>query len=510
MIRNGNRIAEARTLRADICIVGAGAAGISLAQALAGSRRRVIVLESGGLSPDADTQRLYAGEISGLPQPPLDASRLRYFGGTTNHWAGWCRPLDPGDFAERPWVPASGWPIDREDLDPYYERAHEVCDLGPWDYGTPAWGRFAEPLPKLSESGLRALLVQLSPPTRFGTKYGEVLSTAPNVEVLLESNLLELVPDENARTIRHAEVGTLSGRRFRVESRHFVLACGAVENARLLLSSNRITEPGLGNDNDLVGRYFMDHPRVRPAGRVFWNDDRAKKLEQYTRVDATRAMLAVGLEAEVQEREGLCNSMVFAEASAPLAAVAATHPGDAAIARFLQRTSGLAESAGVSEWWVRSEQSPNVDSRVTLGSERDALGMRRPVLDWRVQDLDLRTLARVSEIYAEALTRSGLARVKVDPRLLAAGSEASELLTSDWHQMGTTRMAETPKHGVVDSDCRVFGIDNLYLAGASVFPTSGAMNPTLTLVALALRLADHLSTRASEAASGSVGRVGPG
>ena len=260
----------------------------------------MIVLESGGLSPDPDTQRLYAGESAGLSQPPLDASRLRYFGGTTNHWAGWCRPLDPSDFAERSWVPASGWPIDREGLDPYYVRAHEVCDLGPWDYGTQAWGRFAEPLSGLTESGLRTLLVQLSQPTRFGTKYGEALSTAPNVEVLLESNLLELVPDENARTIRHAEVGTLAGRRFRVESRHFVLACGAIENARLLLSSNRIAEPGLGNDNDLVGRYFMDHPRVRPAGRVFWNDDRAKKLEQYTRKGDARAMLAVGLEAEVR------------------------------------------------------------------------------------------------------------------------------------------------------------------------------------------------------------------
>jgi choline dehydrogenase-like flavoprotein len=263
-----------------------------------------------------------------------------------------------------------------------------------------------------------------------------------------------------------------------------------------LLSSNGVASAGLGNDRDLVGRYFMDHPRARPAGRVFWNGPRAKKLEQYTRLDDVRATLAVGLAANAQARERLCNAMLFADASKPLAEIASQRPGAAAIARFLQRTSGVDETDGLAEWWVRTEQSPNRDSRVTLGGERDALGLRRPVLDWRVHELDRRTLVRTSELYADALTRSGLARVQVAPWLLADAPETATGLTGDWHQMGTTRMADAPAHGVVDSDCRVFGIDNLFVAGASVFPTSGAMNPTLTLVALALRLADHLAARA--------------
>jgi len=495
MIRNGNRIPEGSTLQADLCIVGAGAAGITLAQALAGSGLRVIVLESGGRQRDEATQNLYAGESVGVPQPPLDASRLRWLGGTTNHWAGWCRPLDDADFEARPWVPESGWPITRKDLDPYYAAAHEVCDLGPPDYGAETWGRFADPIPGFSESGLRTLLLQISKPTLFGGKFGDALAAAKNVQLLLWSNLTALVPDPNVRTIRHAEVATLNGRRFRVECKRFVLACGSIENARLLLSSNGVAAAGIGNAEDLVGRYFMDHPRARPAGRLFWNGEPAKKLAQYTRVDDVRATLAVAPSANVQTRERICNAMVFADASAPLDEAAARHPDDAAIARFLERTTGVGESDGVADWWVRSEQSPNRDSRVTLGDERDALGLRRPVLDWRISEIDRRTIVRASELYADELTRLGLARVKVEPWLFEDAPEPGTGLGADWHQIGTTRMAESPKRGVVDSDCRIFGIDNLFVAGASVFPTSGAMNPTLTLVALALRLARHLSAR---------------
>jgi choline dehydrogenase-like flavoprotein len=336
-------------------------------------------------------------------------------------------------------------------------------------------------------------LIQHSRPTRFGEKYRDELSTADNIEVLLESNLLAFVPDREARTVKHVDVATLQGRHFRVAARRYVLACGSIENARLLLASNSVVADGLGNGRDLVGRYFMDHPRIRPAGRAFWTDSRAKKLEQFTRVDGVRATLAADLTPARQHRDHLVNSMIFAEAMEPLATVANERPGDVAVAEFLQRL-GAEEVQGLSPWWVRSEQSPNRASRVTLGAERDALGLRRPVLDWRVNEIDRHTLATASRLYAQALTGAELARVQVMEWLLAEATEGFSRMTGDWHQLGTTRMADTPTRGVVDKDCRVFDVDNLYVAGASVFPTSGAMNPTLTVVALALRLADHLAS----------------
>jgi choline dehydrogenase-like flavoprotein len=504
MIRNGNRVRRSTTLKADVCIVGAGAAGISIAQALAGSRLRVIVLESGGLSADVGTQSLYEGRVVGTGQPPLNASRLRYFGGSTNHWSGWCGPFEASDFAERPWVADSGWPITFDDLAPYYRRAHEVCDLGPFDYGESAWGVFARPLPDLAEHGARLALIQHSKPTRFGAKYGEALAEAANVRVLLESNLIELSPDREVRTVQRAKVVTLAGNRFFVASRIFILACGSIENARLLLSSNGVAPKGLGNDRDLVGRYFMDHPRVRPAGGVMWIDGRAEKIEQYSLLDGIRATLGVSLDFGVQQRERLTNSIFFAETATPIEEVAKDRRADAETARFLQRLGRHADAVGLSEWWVRCEQSPNRSSRVTLSEERDTLGLRRPVLDWRLQDLDRHTLSRASRAYAEILTRAALGRVKIVTWLLKADdapsddpagnapAEGWELVTGDWHQLGTTRMADAPERGVVDADCKVFGLDNLFIAGASVFSTSGAMNPTLTLVALALRLADHI------------------
>jgi choline dehydrogenase-like flavoprotein len=336
-------------------------------------------------------------------------------------------------------------------------------------------------------------LIQHSKPTRFGEKYGETLTASRNVRVLLNSTLIGLIPDAGVRTIERGHVATLSGNRFSVESRIFIIACGAIENARLLLASDGVSEKGIGNDRDLVGRYFLDHPSVRPAGIVSWMDDQASKLAQYALVDGVRATLALGVDLEEQRRNGLTNSQFLAEGTRPIEDA----PADAYMARFLDRIGRRADEPTVCSWWLRCEQSPNPSSRVTLSGDRDALGVRRPVLDWRLQDLDRHTLASVSRLYAERLTRAAAARVRVERALLENSEDLFDRVTGDWHHMGTTRMADGPGRGVVDSDCRVFGVDNLYVAGASVFPTGGAINPTLTLVALALRLADHVGSRAS-------------
>lgn len=492
MLRSARAIPDGTTLRGDLCIVGAGAAGLSLARSLAGSRLRVILLESGGLQPDGATQSLYTGRIEGSGQPPLHASRLRYFGGTTNHWEGLCGPFDRIDFERRPWVPDSGWPITRESLDPFYLRAHEVCELGPFDYGEDTWGSFASTPEAFAAAGAEVALTQHSPPTRFGERYRSAIRQAENVQALLHANALGLVTGENGGRVERVEVATLDGQRFSVEASRFVVACGAVENARLLLLSNATQAEGLGNRNDLVGRYFLDHPRLRPAGAVLWTDTRSRRLAQAILEDGVKATLSVRLGARVQQRERLLQTSFFTSAWRGLAETADLDDLDGAMVKWLQRLSGDADPAALSVCWMRSEQAPRRESRVRLGDETDALGQRRVVLEWRLGELDRHTHDAAARLYAEAFTRAGAARVHLADEVLEAGADPWQRVTSDWHQMGTTRMAASEREGVVDRDCRVFGVDNLYLAGTSVFPTGGWINPTLTLVALTLRLADHL------------------
>lgn len=492
MLRSARTVADGSVLHADLCIVGAGAAGLTLARSLAGSRTQVILLESGGLESDPRTQALYTGRVDGAGQAPLHSSRLRFFGGTTNHWEGLCGPLDAIDFAARSWVPESGWPIDREALDPFYRRAHELCELGPYDYGEDAWGSFAETPERFAEAGAEVMVTQHSPPTRFGERYRDEIQQAENVQALLHANVLALATGDDPGRVNRAEVATLDGRRFTVAARRFVLACGAVENARLLLLSNAARPEGLGNQHDLVGRYFLDHPRLRPAGVVLWTDTAARRLAQGILIDEVKATLSVRLGAAVQERERVLQTGFFTSAWRGLASSQGLDDRDGAILTWLQRLAGDDDPAELSVCWLRSEQAPRRESRVRLGRDTDPLGQRRVVLEWRLGELDRHTHETAVRRYAELFTRAGVGRVRLANELLETPADPWQRITSDWHQMGTTRMATDERHGVVDRDCRVFGLENLYVAGASVFPTGGWMNPTLTLVALALRLSDHL------------------
>jgi choline dehydrogenase-like flavoprotein len=482
-------------LRGDLCIVGAGAAGLTIAQSLAGSSQQVILLESGGLKPDRETQTLYTGRVQGSGQAPLHASRLRFFGGTTNHWEGICGTLDAIDFETRPWVPDSGWPITRETLDPFYRRAQKLCELGPYDYGRDTWGRYAETPQAFAAAGAEVALTQHSPPTRFGERYRSAIQRAHNVQALLHANVLTLVTGENLGRVERVDVATLDGRRFSVAARRFVVACGAVENARLLLLSNAAQPEGLGNLHDRVGRYFLDHPRLRPAGVVHWANTGARRLAEAIRKNDVKATLAVHLGVAIQERERLLQTGFFTSASRGLAETQDLDDRDAAILTWLQRLAGDDDPASLSICWLRSEQAPRPESRVRLGKETDTLGQRRVVLEWRLGELDRHTHETAARLYAEIFTRAGAGRVRLAPDVLETPADPWQRVTSDWHQMGTTRMAANERAGVVDRDCRVFGVENLYLAGSSVFPTGGWMNPTLTLVALALRLADHLRAR---------------
>jgi choline dehydrogenase-like flavoprotein len=559
MLADARDVPRDSELAADICVIGAGAAGITLSRKLIDSRLRVVVLESGALDYDAETQALYKGQSTGLPYFPLDSARLRYFGGSTNHWGGICRPLDQFDFKARDWIPYSGWPITRRDLDPYYAAAVEVVELNSDDFSASSWDERDElsPLPLGDQTEPRVAQVVAESRRSFGTDYRDELDQADRVTVYLYANVTEIETDEAARTVTGVRVATLSGNRFSVTARNFVLAVGGIENPRLLLASNRRRPRGLGNDHDLVGRFFIEHPRF-DAGRVAPADaELSVGFYEEHHVGDDEIQGYVAFPADVQRSEGMVDVQVFIEPTYNQRFEAAFDSEAVDSLRSLSRgqgsigdlgsdlinvlsdlTSGLdftvpgaplpvpypelvgkliGSSAEVRDripdlfgdvaaeaykrihgtapleyltLVTRLDPAPNPDSRVTLASSRDELGIPRTKLDWRLSPIDRHSAVRATEILAAAFGQAALGRVQVLVDEDARGWPSD--LEGGWHHMGTTRMSNDPKQGVVDSNCLIHGMTNLFIAGSSVFPTGGSSTPTLTIVALTLRLADHL------------------
>ncbi len=492
MIGDASDVDRGAILDCDVCIVGAGPAGITLARELGRTRLETIVLESGGTGIERAIQGLNVGELRGAPQFSTAASRLRVLGGTTGHWSGMCRPLEGPDFEERPWVPHSGWPISRADLDRFYERAHPICELGPYDYSRETWPQVLRDEILGGDEDAGFVLVQLSPPTRFGRRYRRELRDATKLRVLLHSTVRELVPDAEGRSIQRAEVRTLGGHGFRVRARAFVLACGGIENARLLLLSTGAGREGLGNRHGWVGRCFMDHPAAQPLGTLLFLRDDARALVQRQTADGVKVMVGLRLRSPVRRENELLDSVLYV--GRPERVDGAPGIPDE-VRRSMRFLAGGTAPGVAASCWLRSEQAPNPESRVSLGDETDALGQPTLRLDWRFTEVDHLSLVRSARLYAAILGRTGLGRIKFAPWIESERPKWWRHLKPGWHHMGTTRMAADPTRGVVDTNGRVFDVDNLFVAGSSVFPTSGVAPPTLTIIALALRLAEHLETR---------------
>lgn len=311
MLKNLNEFSADEEVITDVCIVGAGAAGIAMARQLVGQAFKVCLLEAGDIEFDARTQALYKGEIIGHPYYPMDSIRLRYFGGTTNVWAGACRPLDERDFEVRRNIPESGWPIRKSDLDPYYERAHSVCQLGAYNYDPARWESEGSKRLPFVDDDISTAMMQINA-ARFGSLYLDELRDADNVDVFLAANVVELEASESNGRISSVRARSLSGRNLKVRSNLFVLSTGAVENARILLNSNNVQDGGIGNQNDLVGRYFMEHLSVPGANLVTSNvDSQPGQLYQGATVDGTNAKAFLVPSEDLQENEGILNIRAF-------------------------------------------------------------------------------------------------------------------------------------------------------------------------------------------------------
>ncbi|GJL83362.1 MAG: dehydrogenase [marine bacterium B5-7] len=455
-------------LTVDVVIIGAGAAGITLADSLSGRGMKVIVVESGGFTESNAHQLLYRGASIGIPYPPLERSRLRYFGGTTNHWAGWCRPPRAEDFAARAWVPNSGWPITLDDLDNYLARAAGRCDLAGDSFQLDDWLTPQDHLPPFDQQVFDTRLIRFSLPTRFAQKYKQRLAGHEAVTVMLNANMIGLEMSDGGDHVGRVHLKTLEQKPFSVRAAKVVLATGGIENARLLLSSSARSRLGVGNEHDQVGRYFMDHFKYA-LGILTIEPDVPLDFYQSHHRKGSRLKGVLGLTPDVLRRfEILPAHTEFI----PL-------PDQAEQRRY--RVD------------VRIDPAPNVDSRIRLDAPVDRFGMPRVLVNLQHTEVAQRTFRLVNELLHDALNGMDIGRFDSATGFSGKASlESATVTATGFHHMGATRMSDDPANGVVDRDCRVHTVDNLYIAGCSVFPGYEGY-PTLTLVALALRLADHLA-----------------
>lgn len=487
-------------LTADVVVVGSGPAGLTIARDLAAAAVDVLVLESGTRTISAATRDLDLGESVGTPlrfgEAPFTTAdmRIRALGGSSGHWAGMCRPLDPVDLAVRAWVPGSGWPIGPADLDPWYRRAEATLGLGTTGWDPAAWYERCAVEPLFASERLATAVYQFSPPTRFGEDFDAELVAADGPRVLLGATAVDVRLDAGGGAIAELDVRRADGEVFTVDATTYVLAAGGLEVPRLLLAWGGAD--GVANSSGRVGRGYLDHPH-RTAGQVrLAIDDDLPPLYAWADTPGEEPPVKVWAgwspSAEVQEAEGIGHGVALLRfTDAPDVAyerpTAVTHAARDLVGWGTGSGPGTGVRRAVVD--VRCEQRPTDASRVTLGTDRDATGLPRVRVDWRPGPDDDRTARRTVELLAEELGRAGVGRVEVDPRGVPLGETP---VSMGCHPSGTARMGDDPARSVVGPDLRSHDLANLYVCGSATFPTIGHANPTLTIVALAHRLADHL------------------
>lgn len=503
-------------IESSVCVIGAGAAGITLARTLAETTPGVVLIDSGNFSINGETQNLYSGKNIGLTYFNLASCRLRYFGGTTNHWSGNCRPNDPIDYEGRPALGLPKWPVGHDELAPYIAKAADLLGISNNFFDL---DMFAGMLDAKSADLIEARspifaskLGQTAKDIRLGPKYRDTMGQMPNLVTYLNLNATHIQLAENGSKVTYIDCATLNGKKARIQAKAYALCCHGIENARLLLVSNDIVAPGIGNASDHVGRYFMDHTHIfasrfipspsfphiydrrygeqrNVTSKIAFTDNFLRKeglLQYYCRLNP------VYFESDVDSAfQNVRNQMM--------------EPGDMQfledVATVLVNLNDISREVGarlsVSPWPLpkyyllehRLEQAPNPASRVVISDRRDKVGSLIADLDWQLNDVDFDSFRRCQDALVQEMTRLGFGRAELEeitPDLVR------QRVGGHYHHIGTTRMSDNPTNGVVDADCKVHGVSNLYVGGSSIFPTAGFSGPTMMLIGFSLRLADTI------------------
>jgi len=551
VFEDSHQIPSGTCLHADLCIIGGGPVAIALARHLENFGKNILILPGGGWQESEKERDRYRGSVE--PEgshEPLEENRRRVWGGTGTVWGGRCVPFDPIDFEKRPWIPHSGWPVSWAEVEKHIPEALQFCEAGPGPFdATLAFpGGAREILAGFdNEDWITRHLERWSPPTNFARRHHESLCRSSRIRILLHGQATHLQLNQDGGQIKHVRAAARPGHDFRVAAKRFVLACGGLENPRLLLASRDVHPHGIGNQNDQVGRYYQSH-LFGVCGRVFLRHPESL-LYDFERDPwgvYCRRRFWLAPQGQHRYQSGNAVGFFFRELSG-----SALHRDPATSAVFiaksflralprgrkalqdLLREHGDTLSQHFNTVWrhapeaaplllrlafarmfgrrrlpfvlpskkqgrfplfYQTEHVPNPESRVLLSPTcLDDLGVPRLVVKIRFSPVDYHTVEIFHQEFQRRLQDAKLGEFVYDPEELADQLEKrAGGFNSNAHHSGTTRMSSCPQDGVVDFNARVHGVTNLFLAGSSIFPTSGHANPTLLAIALALRLGAFL------------------
>lgn len=515
MIFNFNELGEEFAQKFDICIVGSGAASLAMLAELLNTKLNVLVLEAGGENITDANQEQYKTISTKHPFPGALDGRFRVFGGSTTKWGAQSLPLEKIDFIERDWINNSGWPISYNEVSAYYPKVDSFLQLYPVEY--------AEDISTINQ------LAKLHPNTNISLKFSK-WSAKPD---LRESFREQLIKSENVTLVQNANVVNInlfaSGdkvesltcvnfekKELKFFANKFVLACGGIENARLLLASNNQMSNGIGNQNGLVGRYLQDHPNAHIA-TLHANNNKAQAYFNYFYIKGTRFLPRFVFSEKFQNDNLILNSSAYfsfvtneSDLFSLIKDFYRKYRRRSLVVRDFKIILKVLKNIpqifkigynyaikkrvytpnAVLKLNLMTEATPLSSNRIMLSDEVDLLGMPKAIINWEGDELMRETFIKSAEFLKNYFEKLDFGRLELDKWIYE--SNWFDYIKDAKHHIGTTRMGEDEFSGVVDSDCRVFGINNLYIAGSSVFPTSGHSNPTTTIIALAFRLVDHL------------------
>lgn len=457
-----------------VAIIGSGPAGVSIARVLSRAAIPCVIFEAGGEEVTAESQEFYRGSVEGDPYFDLDVTRIRLFGGCSNHWAGWCRLMDAHDFDRRDWIPNSGWPIARADLEPFLGAVRDELDLVSFEPDRPI------------TPDIHWVQLIKSPAVRIGEKYRAEIEADKNIALVLDAYVTELVGAGGR--IRAAKLWSKGADAGEVAADWFVPCVGGLENSRLLLWSNERSGGGVVPLAAALGRYWMEHPQFQGGDCVLTGH------EEFP-IDATNEAF-FSPSPEAMQSLGIMNFGVrlietpYHGVKGLIADLACTAPD---LAEWLALKAGL-HLRCAAQIYVGWEQAPYPENRVALSAtERDAAGVPRIVLHWKKGELERKTISEGMRLFGKAMAERDFGRVRLADWVLNGEDYPTDQELAGHHHMGGTRMGTDPATSVVDADCKVHGMENLFIGGSSVFATAGQCNPTTTIVALAIRLGHHLA-----------------
>lgn len=508
----------------DICIIGSGAAGFACAVSLLDSGFRVLVVESGLHQPHEQVTNLHQGEVSHQPHTGIHEGRARVVGGTTTKWGGQALPFMDEDFHHRPHMGESGWPITASELAPYYQKAERILGTDPTvPFGYQPWQDWRVKQPAFSANSIELLVTKWCKIPDFAQQHGAKIGQSATVDLLRNATVTELLPSADAGAVQTIKIRSLEGKKGTITARYVIMAAGAIETVRLFLNSTAFGSGGLGNEHGLVGKYFQDHVvavvgQVVPKSRK-WMHDIFDPFYRNGFKYLPRLRFSPALAQELHVLHASAQVLFPVEARSPLTVSKRLlaslrrrqmpHAGELKVLTsprlLLTMAKGLlrwklgkrGSSAGAGPIWleVHSEQEPQADSYIALSTDIDAMQMPRVRLHWTISDLTVSTIQVVAKLLQKEFEQAGLGTVELMPWLTEGPDDPRRWLADTFHQAGGLRMATSETKGVVDTSCKVFGISNLYVASSAVFPTSSFSNPTMTIIALAIRISEEITRR---------------